>query len=87
MLQAFTSNRLATSFFPQRYTFGRAVHATNMTAKKESPSADRNKYPIWEILESNVLPTLTSHTLRVVEIAAGAGGQFKIASYCLFVKG
>ena len=45
------------------------------TAKLESPSADRNKDPIWRILETKVFPTDNemSDTMEVLEIAAGTG--------------
>jgi len=42
----------------------------------ESPSADRNKGPIWDVLSSFVMPTLSlseNDTLRVLEVAAGCG--------------
>lgn len=51
-------------------------------AKLESPSAERNKDPIWQILETKVFPLLLLETdreqqkqqqpLKVLEIAAGA---------------
>mmetsp|Transcript_6599 Transcript_6599/g.14254 ORF Transcript_6599/g.14254 Transcript_6599/m.14254 type:complete len:320 (+) Transcript_6599:702-1661(+) len=47
------------------------------TARLESPSADRNKNPIWETLESEVIPRLerknNNDTWRILETAAGAG--------------
>ena len=47
----------------------------------DSPSAERNKDPIWSVLSSKVLPSLTPSktesektvVLRVLEIAAGCG--------------
>ena len=38
----------------------------------ESPSAERNKCPIWDVLSSKVLP-LIQPVSRVLEIAAGCG--------------
>lgn len=47
-------------------------------AKLESPSAERNKEPIWRVLEIKVLPEYTrtasgSSPLQILEIATGAG--------------
>jgi len=43
----------------------------------DSPSAERNKDPIWSVLESTVLPSLIadgdSLSLNVLEVAAGCG--------------
>jgi Protein of unknown function (DUF938). len=48
----------------------------------DSPSAQRNKEPIWSVLETNVLPLLQrlvhgqnkrGHPLTVLEVAAGSG--------------
>lgn len=46
-----------------------------MCAKLESPSAERNKEPIWHILQTKVLPKYSSvnRPLRVLEVAAGSG--------------
>jgi hypothetical protein len=44
--------------------------------KLESPSAERNKDPIWKVLENKVLPEYTSSNtspLQILEIATGAG--------------
>lgn len=41
-------------------------------SKLDSPSAERNKYPIWKVLESKVAPTL-SEGAQILEIASGAG--------------
>mmetsp|Transcript_7608 Transcript_7608/g.11924 ORF Transcript_7608/g.11924 Transcript_7608/m.11924 type:complete len:307 (-) Transcript_7608:320-1240(-) len=51
------------------------------TNKRYSPSADRNKGPIWNVLEQNIFSSILASveeekekdTLRVLEIAAGAG--------------
>jgi NaMN:DMB phosphoribosyltransferase len=47
------------------------------TAKLESPSAERNKEPIWSVLESRLVAKNKqgSEPLRVLEVAAGAGGK------------
>lgn len=54
----------------------RLSHTLAMT-KLESPSAQRNKEPIWEVLFSNVLPLLrdvaNDDILNILEVAAGAG--------------
>jgi SAM-dependent methyltransferase len=44
-------------------------------AKRDSPSAQRNKEPIWGVLSTKVLPLLLQKevNLNVLEIAAGAG--------------
>jgi len=49
-------------------------------SKLDSPSAQRNKEPIWQILSTKVIPDLveTSHQkedgpLRILEVAAGCG--------------
>ena len=42
-------------------------------AKLDSPSAQRNKEPIWEILSTRVLPLIQQDPLQVLEIAAGTG--------------
>lgn len=45
-----------------------------MSAKLESPAAERNKEPIWQVLESKLLPKAEAvQTLSVLEIAAGCG--------------
>lgn len=44
------------------------------SAKGDSPSAQRNKEPIWEFLSSNVMSTFSGDTgVCVLEIAAGCG--------------
>lgn len=43
-------------------------------AKLDSPSAQRNKEPIWDILSSKVLPLIHQQDpLQVLEVAAGCG--------------
>lgn len=42
-------------------------------AKLESPSAERNKHPIWLVVRDEVLPDLEGDELKVLEIASGAG--------------
>jgi Protein of unknown function (DUF938) len=42
------------------------------SAKLDSPSAHRNKEPIWNILESRVL-TSSAAPCRILEVAAGCG--------------
>jgi Protein of unknown function (DUF938) len=59
---------------------------SSMAAKLDSPSAERNKDPIWKVLETQVFPRLLAlqkndhdseqqqrKPLQVLEIAAGAG--------------
>ena len=42
--------------------------------KLESPSAERNKLPIWQVFETKVLPLIQNHSVPLfLEIAAGAG--------------
>ena len=52
------------------------------SGRLDSPSAERNKEPIWSILSTKVVPTITSRekdsdteasTIRVLEVAAGTG--------------
>lgn len=47
----------------------------SMSLKYDSPSAQRNKEPIWDILATKVLPLLPKKEdpTNVLEIAAGAG--------------
>jgi len=42
-------------------------------AKLDSPSADRNKDPIWQFLKDEILPNLDRELENVLEIAAGSG--------------
>jgi len=42
-------------------------------AKLESPAAERNKEPIWQVLHSKVVPSLVGKEVRILEIATGAG--------------
>lgn len=45
-----------------------------MSAILDSPSAQRNKEPIWNVLNEKVLPLLSGDSpIRVLEIAAGCG--------------
>lgn len=42
----------------------------------DSPSAQRNKQPIWEVLESRVLPIvrkISNESISIIEFAAGCG--------------
>lgn len=41
--------------------------------KQDSPSAQRNKEPIWQFLSSEVLPKESSKEYKVLEVATGAG--------------
>jgi hypothetical protein len=63
-------------FTPRAAAFFWNKNPEPIMAKLESPSAERNKDPIWKVLESNVLPEYTrsgSSPLQILEIAAGAG--------------
>ncbi|GKZ00411.1 hypothetical protein MPSEU_000994000 [Mayamaea pseudoterrestris] len=52
----------------------RKLVLTGMSVRQESPSAERNKLPIWDTLQSKVLPQMTmDRPLQVLEVAAGAG--------------
>lgn len=51
---------------------GDAIHLNMQSAKRDSPSAQRNKEPIWEILSSKVLPSI-KEPLQVLEVACGNG--------------
>ena len=44
-----------------------------MSSRLDSPSAQRNKDLIWNVLESKAFPPEDAKELRVVEIAAGVG--------------
>jgi hypothetical protein len=56
---------------PEQYDFKSS--ALSM-AKLESPSAQRNKNFIWDILSQKIFSTMPSEkTLRILEIAAGSG--------------
>jgi hypothetical protein len=73
-------HRISAAFLPRfpRVRKSRLVSRMSST-KKESPSADRNKEPIWNVLQTKWLsPKMTAsstETLQVLEIAAGAGGE------------
>ena len=61
-----------------------------LTVKKlESPSAERNKEPIWKVVEANVLPLIkrSNHTLRVLEAAGGCGVHTQYLGSRLLDKG
>jgi hypothetical protein len=63
-------------FTPRAAAFFWNKNPEPIMAKLESPSAKRNKDPIWKVLESKVLPEYTrsdSTPLQILEIAAGAG--------------
>lgn len=56
--------------------FGIGDSVSIAMAKRDSPSAQRNKEPIWNILSSKVIPSLegtNNSPLRILEIAAGCG--------------
>ena len=65
------------SFVTVNHSVLRRLSHTLAMTKLESPSAQRNKEPIWEVLFSNVLPLLrdvaNDDTLNILEVAAGAG--------------
>jgi hypothetical protein len=44
-----------------------------MNRKLESPSAERNKGPIWDVLQSRIFPSDRSAPFLILEVAAGAG--------------
>lgn len=77
----FATLHRGTSFLPssarrtlsERHHLG--VNSAIMSLRLESPSANRNKVPIWIVLESKVVPTLwrSDSTARILEIAAGSG--------------
>lgn len=52
---------------------------TMMSAKRDSPSAQRNKEPIWDVLSTKVFPAISSSiankqkTFHILEVAAGCG--------------
>jgi hypothetical protein len=63
-------------FTPRAAAFFGNNNPEPIMAKLESPSAERNKDPIWKVLESKVLPEYTrsgSSPLQILEIATGAG--------------
>jgi hypothetical protein len=55
--------------------------------KLDSPSAHRNKQPIWEVLSTKVLPRLEtssdSKKLRILEVAAGSGVHTEYFAHAL----
>jgi Protein of unknown function (DUF938) len=55
--------------------------------KRDSPSAQRNKQPIWEVLSSKVLSRIrtpsSTDKLRVLEVAAGCGVHTEYFSLAL----
>jgi len=61
------------------------MNSNSINTKLESPSAERNKEPIWNVLESKVLPLLLQQDsgegpIRILETAAGAGGTRQTAN-------
>ena len=50
----------------------RTVMLSATTKKRESPSAERNKEPIWNIFQSKVLPQ-DQDSVQILEVAGGAG--------------
>lgn len=78
MLQIVLLRQGNSSFIPnRRVVFSPRLLATMLPAKKESPSAERNKHPIWDVLQTKVFPQTThSEPLRILEIAAGAGSTY-----------
>jgi Protein of unknown function (DUF938) len=50
----------------------------NLGQRLESPSAERNRNPIWDVLQEKVVPNLKERTRpKILEIAAGAGVHTK----------
>ena len=45
----------------------------NMSPILNSPSAQRNKDPIWNVLKEYCLPTKTNESIHILEVAAGTG--------------
>jgi len=66
-----------TSFLIQRPCpkgyFYRSVSKSIKMITMDSPSAQRNKFPIWEVLSTEILPMLPSKELSILEIACGCG--------------
>ena len=62
-------------------------------AKLESPSAERNKLPIWEqVMQGRLLPTFVEHhdsttPLQVLEVAAGCGVHTQFWAQQLAARG
>ena len=69
--------RPASSYIQVQTIFRRSPHTMAMAmAKRDSPSAQRNKDPIWEVLSKTILPMLEitkEDSFNILEIAAGAG--------------
>ena len=54
----------------------RSFDTSTAMSKRQSPAAERNKEPIWQVLSTKVIPnaaTSGEDVLRVLEIGAGAG--------------
>ena len=74
---AATSNLVAfvshtnTGKLQKRYTQTNIKMSTPVSM--DSPSAHRNKDPIWQVIQKEILPLLPQDQLTVMEIAAGCG--------------
>jgi SAM-dependent methyltransferase len=55
-------------------------------AKLDSPAAERNKDPIWQVFNAKVVPRLSADTV-ILEIAAGTGQHVHYISKKLLEKG
>ena len=73
-LQESNSKNFTTRTSRQKLLSKRASSSLQMVVTMDSPSAQRNKGPIWSIIESNVLPLIDSENqISALEIAAGCG--------------
>jgi hypothetical protein len=73
-----TSQETASSFVfrEKRRLVTTSYLQAGMSAKRDSPSAQRNQGPIWEVLSSKVFPSLEASMdkpVRILEVAAGCG--------------
>ena len=79
----FVTSRLHSSSSPPPNSSVRASVVMSSSSKIEAPAAERNKEPIWQVLQAKVLPLVrqasvvpkddSQDTLRILEIAAGTG--------------
>jgi hypothetical protein len=75
-----TAQEMASSFVFREtrrlVTTGTSYLQAGMSAKRDSPYAQRSQGPIWEVLSSKVFPSLEAimdKPVRILEVAAGSG--------------
>ena len=74
-----------------RRVFGSQHMTSRNMVTMDSPSAQRNKEPIWEVLQNDVLPKIQQSTendpIKILEVAAGCGVHSEYFTTQLAEKG